>query len=251
MANVEQVFLRSQGDEAQSIELFLAKPKAAERRGAVLFVHGHQGTQRIGAREMVDNGALSRFASSLKITAASISQPGYGESDGPPDFCGPATQDAIRVGLKFLRSQPNVDPTRVLLYGVSRGAIASAVVATQDADLRAVILVAGIYDLAAAYEAAPLGIRYSIEQEAGTTKEAFDARSAIRYAANIRAETLILHGRHDDRALPIQAEEFAEAIKAGDTTASLKLFDCGHNIPPALRRDAMRPLYERVFGQAG
>jgi hypothetical protein len=59
MANVEQFLLRYQRDEAQSIELFLAKPEVAERCGAVLFVHGHQGSQRIGAREMVDNWALS------------------------------------------------------------------------------------------------------------------------------------------------------------------------------------------------
>ncbi|WP_425482721.1 alpha/beta hydrolase family protein [Chelativorans xinjiangense] len=53
--------------------------------------------------------------------------------------------------LLYLRSIPNVDREKVVLYGVSRGATASAMVAAEDSDLRAVVLVAGIYDLAATY----------------------------------------------------------------------------------------------------
>lgn len=41
----------------------------------------------------------------------------------------------------------------MVLYGVSRGAIAASMVATEEPDLRALILVAGIYDLAAAHAA--------------------------------------------------------------------------------------------------
>jgi hypothetical protein len=43
----------------------------------------------------------------------------------------------IGAALSFLREQPNVDPDRIVLYGYSRGAIASAMVAAQDANLRA------------------------------------------------------------------------------------------------------------------
>ncbi|WP_428698279.1 alpha/beta hydrolase family protein [Stappia sp.] len=67
------------------------------------------------------------------------------------------------------------------------------------------------------------------------------------HAENIRAETLILHGSFDDRVPVSQAEMFAAAIKRGGAVTSLKLFDCGHNIPLPHRREFLRPLYDRVF----
>lgn len=232
---------------AAPVELFQASPGAAERTGAILFVHGNQGGRRIGARETVDTGTLLRFCTRLNITAAAVSQPGYGASEGPPDFCGPATQRAIGSALSFLRAQPNIDPDRIVLYGYSRGAIASAMVATRDADLHALILGAGVYDLEAAYRTASAGIRWAIEKEAGTTDAAFAARSPLRHAHKIQAATLLLHGRHDDRAPFAQAEEFAEALSDAGTEVSLQAFDCGHNIPHGLSRAAMRPLLRKAF----
>jgi dipeptidyl aminopeptidase/acylaminoacyl peptidase len=247
MVDVERVLLELPAADFRAVEVFTATPKTSRRTGALLFVHGNQGGQRIGGREMVDNGAIAQLASALNITAASISQPGYGTSDGPPDFCGPVTQDAIRACLEFLRSRPTVDPARLMLYGVSRGAIASAVVATKEPNLRALVLASGIYDLEAAYRVTLPGIRQTLESEAGTTRSAFEARSAMRHAKNIRAETLILHGLNDDRAPPNQAQELAEALDAAGARVSLKLFDCGHNIPRPLRNEALRSLYARVF----
>ena len=232
---------------APAVELFQATPDSTEPGGAILFVHGNQGGRRTGARETVDTGTLLRFCTRLNITAAAVSQPGYGASAGPPDFCGPATQQAIGLALAFLRAQPNVDPARIVLYGYSRGAIASAMVATRDTMLRALVLGAGVYDLEALYRGAAPGIRWTIEQEAGATAEAFSARSALRHADRIRTPTLILHGRHDNRAPVAQAEELAEALSDAGTTVSLRLFDCGHQIPPELSRAAIRPLLRQAF----
>jgi dipeptidyl aminopeptidase/acylaminoacyl peptidase len=78
--------------------------------------------------------------------AAALSQPGYGHSDGPSDFCGPFTQDAVVVAIDFLRNQSFVDPNKVVLYGYSRGAIVASMVATKDPKLAAVVLGAGAYN---------------------------------------------------------------------------------------------------------
>jgi dipeptidyl aminopeptidase/acylaminoacyl peptidase len=230
------------------VELFQASPDTADPTGAILFVHGYQGGRFIGARETVESGMLLRFCRRLNVTAAAVSQPGFGASEGPPDFCGPATQRAIGAALSFLRGQPNVDPDRIVLYGYSRGAIASAMVAAQDVNLRAVILGAGVYDLEAAYRTASPGIRRTIEQETGATVEAFAARSALRHADKIRSETLLLHGRHDDRAPVAQAEQLAKVLSDVGNPVSLHVFDCGHRIPHELSRAAMRPLLRKVFG---
>lgn len=247
MPTVTQHLLGTQ--HGAQVELFQAKPDPEHSAGAILFVHGNQGGRRIGAREAVDSGTLARFSSRLNIAAAAVSQPGFGLSEGAPDFCGPATQQAIATALAFLRAQPHVDPDNIVLHGYSRGAVASAMVATTDADLRAVILGAGVYDLGEAYRTARPGIRLAIEQEAGTSEAAFSARSAFRHVDRIRCETLLLHGRHDDRAPVAQAERMAHALTRAGVEASLQVFDCGHNIPRVLSQMAMRPLLMKAFGR--
>ena len=120
-------------------------------------------------------------------------------------------------------------------------------VATRDPNLRAVVLVAGIYDLAATYRATLPGIRRAIEKEAGASARAFAERSAIHGAERIRAATLILHGTRDDRVPSSQTEAFAAAVERGQTVPVLELIDCSHNIPARHRREILRPFYDQVF----
>ena len=235
--------------EQKTLELFVARPASdSSLRGAILFVHGHQDSPRIGGRGMAEDGTLARLATWRSIIAASVSQPGYGGSSGPPDFCGPKTQFALRMVLDHFEQEHDVGRSATILYGVSRGAIAGAMVASQEPTLGGVILVAGIYDLESAYGKTIPGIRANIEAEAGTTPEAFSARSAFLHADKIRTETRILHGRHDDRAPVDQAIRFAEIVKR-NAPVNVALFDCGHFVPFPLRRSTVLPLYDRVFGE--
>ena len=234
------------GDGA-AVELFQAQASNAAPAGAILFVHGYQGGLLLGAKEFVDSGTLLRFASGLNITAAAVSQPGFGASDGPADFCGPNTQQAIISALSFLKEQPSIHPERIVLYGNSRGAVASAMVAAQVSELRAIILSSGIYDLRAAFKSSSRGIRQAIESEAGLSSEAFLARSALHHAHKIRSEILLLHGRHDDRAPVAQAEAFSEALSDVGVPVDLRVFECGHRIPREYSQGVLRPFLKSVF----
>lgn len=238
--------LIDRGDGA-AVELFQATPADAAPAGAILFVHGNQGGLLLGAKEFVDNGALERFSSRLNVTAAAVSQPGFGASDGPADFCGPSTQQAVIAALAFLKQQPAIDPERIVLYGNSRGAVASAMVAARVPDLRAVILSSGVYDLEAAFRTSPPGLRRAIESEAGPSKQAFLARSALHHVQDIRAETLLLHGRHDDRAPVAQAKTFSAALADAGVPVSLNVFECGHRIPREYSQAVLRPFLEGIF----
>jgi dipeptidyl aminopeptidase/acylaminoacyl peptidase len=120
-------------------------------------------------------------------------------------------------------------------------------VATQLADLRAVILSSGVYDLEAAFENSPQGLRQAIETEAGLSTEAFWARSALQHVHKIRAETMILHGRQDDRAPVAQAELLSQALADAGRAVTLQTFECGHRIPGEDLRAALRPFLQRIF----
>ncbi|WP_072381222.1 alpha/beta hydrolase family protein [Rhizobium tibeticum] len=239
----------ARGDGA-AVELFLARPSAAKSAGAILFVHGNQGGLLLGGKEAVDDGSLLRFSARLNVTSAAVSQPGFGASDGPADFCGPATQRAIVAALDFLREQPSVDPSRIVLYGNSRGAVASAMVAAQVPDLRAIILTGGVYDLKGAYRSGSRGLQQAIQKEAGLSSEAFSDRSALYHSHKIHAETLLLHGKYDDRAPVDQAERFSGALSETGVPVTLHTFECGHRLPREQITPVLRDFLTRILAPA-
>lgn len=206
---------------------------ASAPRAALLLVHGHQSGERPGAASYAESGLLHRLADE-GFVAAAVSQPGYGASDGPPDFCGPVSQAAVRAAVAALRALPGVDPERIVLYGHSRGAITSSMVALDDPRLAAVVLSGGIYDLAAARAAYPedAGIRRNLEREAGVTREAFRARSPLLAERTSSVPTLLLHGARDEIAPPDDARRLAERLEAAGTPVELVLFpDHAHRLP--------------------
>jgi dipeptidyl aminopeptidase/acylaminoacyl peptidase len=172
-------------DATKRIELFWIRPAGDGQYPAVLLIHGHQERLRNGGEAFVSTGRLGVMAARGYVAAA-LSQPGYGKSDGPPDYCGPFTQDAGVAAVEFLRRQPFIDPKRIALYGYSRGAIVASMVATKDPQLAAVVLGAGAYDFFSWYPTPLPGIDANIRLETGASAEAFRARSAIYYAEKIR-----------------------------------------------------------------
>jgi dipeptidyl aminopeptidase/acylaminoacyl peptidase len=229
LANREM--LRHSKDDNKKIEIFWTKPAGDGPYPAVLLIHGHQEQVRNGGEAFVKTGRLGILAKQGYV-AASLSQPGYGNSDGPPDYCGPFTQDATLVALDFLRKQRFVNPNKLALYGYSRGAIVASMVATRDPKIAAVVLGAGAYDFFSWYPTPLRGIDANIRVEAGTSAEAFRARSAIYHIDKIKSPVLLLHGTQDERIPVRQAEIFFEKLRASGVRVEMKIFPkARHSIP--------------------
>jgi len=228
---VRRELLPHSKDASKKVELFWTKPAGDGPHPVVLFIHGHQEQVRNGGEAFVRTGRLGIIASRGYV-AASLSQPGYGNSDGPPDFCGPFTQDAALVAIDFLRKQSFVNPHKVALYGYSRGATVASMVATRDSQLAAIVLGAGAYDFFSWYPTPLRGIDGNIRVEAGTSAEAFRDRSAIYHVEMIKAPVLLLHGGQDERIPVRQAEAFFEKLKIIGVAVDLKIFPSAmHSIP--------------------
>jgi dipeptidyl aminopeptidase/acylaminoacyl peptidase len=228
---IQRAFLSHRWDASKQIEVLWTTPRDQGPWPAVLFIHGHQEQFRPGGEAFVTNGRLGLMASRGYVAAA-VSQPGYGHSDGPPDFCGPYTQEAVLGVVDFLRKLPAVRPQHVVLYGYSRGAIVASMVATQDPQLAAVVLGAGAYDFSRWYPTRVPGINANIEREAGTSAEAFRARSAIVHVERIKAPMLILHGAQDERVPVQQAQAFVEQLHAKGMAVKVNIFPhARHGIP--------------------
>ena len=209
---IHREFLPHSKASNKKVELLWTQPAGDGPWPAVLFIHGHQ-LVRDGGEAYVKTGALGLMARRGYVAAA-VSQPGYGNSDGPADFCGPFTKDAVLTAIAFLRKQPSVSPNKTALYGYSRGAIVASMVATQDQELAAVILGGGAYDFFKWYPTPLAGIDANIKFESGLSDEAFKARSALYHAEKIQSPILLLHGTNDERVPLQQARAFAAKLQA-------------------------------------
>jgi dipeptidyl aminopeptidase/acylaminoacyl peptidase len=241
---IHRVFLPHRQQPSKQIELLWTTPVGSGPWPTVLFVHGHQEPFREGGEAYVKNGRLGRMASRGYVAAA-VSQPGYGHSDGPPDFCGPYTQAAVLGALEFLRTQLFVQPHKVALYGYSRGAIIASMVATQDPQLAAFVLWAGAYNFFQCYPTPVRGIDAHIEHEAGTSAAAFRARSAILHVERMKAPVLLLHGAQDERVSVRQAEAFADTLRAKGIAVKVGIFPhARHRIPIEAQDREIDPFLE-------
>jgi dipeptidyl aminopeptidase/acylaminoacyl peptidase len=228
---IQRAFLPHPQNPSKTIEVLWTTPGEPGPWPAILLIHGHQEQLRNGGEAFVRTGRLGILASRGYVAAA-LSQPGYGHSDGPPDFCGPFTQEAVLAAIEFLRHHPFVKPNHVVLYGYSRGAIVASMVATKDPQLAAVVLGAGAYNFFRWYPTPLRGIDANIEREAGTSAEAFRARSALYHADQMKGPVLLLHGAQDERVPVQQAEAFAETLQAHGVAVTLKMFPhARHGIP--------------------
>lgn len=239
-------------DPARQIEYFVEQPVGDGPWPTIVYLHGHQDGLRPGARDFVDWGVLRQTAARGYLAVA-VSQPGYGNSSGPADFSGPFTQHAVSAVIATLRAQGRAARDRLLIHGISRGALTAGLVAADDASITGLVLISGVYDLTAyvADADAAAGQRAVVAAliaETGGTPDALQARSVLGRAADIRAETLILNGADDDRTDPAQARALADRIaRAGGTARAIVYPGQGHRIPVDLRNRDIDPFVDRVL----
>ncbi len=238
-------------DAQRQVELFWRKPPGPGPFPLIVLVHGHQDLGgQVGGRVYADLGMLRTLSASGAVAVA-VSQPGYGGSDGPADFCGPFTQDAVIAALDRFRREPFVDKQRVILEGVSRGAIVSAMVAARDTEhrLAGAVLIAGAYDLQPFYDAGFGGLsKVNLWLEAPPLSgDVLEGRSAMAHLDALRVPLLILHGERDERIPVAQATAFAEALRLRARDVELHVFAGeGHQVPIGTREPIVRAFVARV-----
>lgn len=253
IAGAQTLSIPHPDDPSKKVEYFLEKPKGDGPWPTIILLHGHQEWPREGGKDFVKWGVLEEIASRGYLAVA-ISQPGYGGSTGPADFCGTFTQHAVTGVIAKLHADGYVKDNRILIQGVSRGALVAGMVAAHDASIRGIVLISGLYDLPAyaGHAKSPMAISIvdSMKAETGGTAEALKTRSLLYYAQNIKADTLILKGAKDDRTDPDQARRVAEIINAhGGHARAIVYQEYGHQIPVEARNKDVDPFIDRVLNR--
>lgn len=192
----------------------------------LLLIHGHASNARLML-------PLALQVAKRGYTVMLVSMPGYGLSQGPADFMGPATLAAAEAALDSLEAVPSVRGQKVGAWGVSRGATVALELAQARKELACAIGQSGIYDLWAVYRDSQVpGIRDVIVNEAGRDSAAWTARSPAVHPAWVNASVLLLHGDHDPNAPVAQAKWFYDRLLARGKSAQAEFLpNAGHQLP--------------------
>ena len=254
-------------DDRRQVEMLWRAPDTGDGPWpAILFVHGFQPPEpdtpfAPGAKAMLEvppRYPLFEMFRQKGFLVAAVSQSGYGNTDGPLDFCGPLSQQAIATAIAALRSRPDVYSDQVFLHGRSRGAVASSVVATQNTGIAGVILESGVYDMKSEYEnllqknSEPyIYIAANIELEAGKTDEVFIDRSVLLTDRSIPVPTLVIHGTEDPNTPVEHAVRLEEHLRIRGGDVQLELYQNEeHHVPAERTAPVIEAFIARVMDGA-
>jgi len=201
---------------AFSLPMMLYKPIAAGRYPAVVVCPGGTGAGLFEIMEWA--GARLRAAGFVVLT---MSWRAPSPLDDPAD---------IAAAVGWLATQEFVDPTRIAIFGSSRGANAALRAAAADGRIRAAITLGAATDFAQLAVGAASYAPSRFEMLKGwlgdpiTQRPFYERVQAINVAHLIRQPVLLIHGQHDFHCPFEQSVMMREKLLAsGNQNAELEL----------------------------
>ena len=231
-------FYPSAGGKA---EAYVARPRGAGPFPLVILLHGHSLTGR-GAEQVL--GTAETIASEICFATVAISLPGYGATQVADGSIEETTRQVVKDGLSVARQITWIDHSRLMFYGVSRGAIVAAAMINEVKDVSGAVLYAGAYDLARLYRETPsFWVRKMLNPNGDANPKLV---SFLGAESRWRTPTLILHGEQDNLIPVNQSLLLRDQLKAAGTRHQLVLYpEHGHFLPRAsVREQTMKFLKE-------
>jgi pimeloyl-ACP methyl ester carboxylesterase len=230
---------RSFRSDGRDIEFYFARASGPATLTTVLLVPGDQSHARY----------LMPLASDLSTrgyNVMAISLPGYGRSGGEPDLMGPTSVRALDDAIQYVKHVPGVDSTRIVIWGIDRGATLAARAVMTRRDLAGAIATRGLYDLWAVARESPT-LRDAFVREAGADSAAWRQRSLSSLPQVLHAPLWVEYDNADRLVSPIQAQAFAFALaRAGQPAEMRNVTGSDRPLPYGEARDSAFVFLERA-----
>ena len=227
-------------------EAYITRPEGPGPFPLMIFLHGHTIGGAIGAGSMLPEAQA--FASDLCYAGLAVSLPGYGATEVPPGTDPEATLDVVLDAASLVKKLPWIDSKRSYLYGYSRGAFFSSLLASRIEGIAGVVLQSGTYDLNRFYQQSPWYFRSLLNPDGEQNPKLI---SILPEVSTWHAPTLVLHGEKDSLVSVQQAYLLTNSLDAAKKPYRLVLYpDTGHRLPLEDVRKKATAFLEESSGSA-
>lgn len=219
---------------------YVAQPKAPGNYPGLIWNRG--GNREFGAWNDRAAALILGRAASWDYVVVATQYRGNAGGEGREDFGGEDVNDVLAL-LRVLEQTPAADPTRVGMYGQSRGGMMTYLALARTDRIAAAVVDAGMADLADSVARRPDMERVAadlIPDWETNRAAAIESRSAVRWADKLAAATplLLVHGTADERVDFSQAEAMRTALLAAGRTVDLMALEGGDHALSRHRAEA-------------
>jgi dipeptidyl aminopeptidase/acylaminoacyl peptidase len=206
-------------------EAYLTRPAGPGPFPLMILLHGHT-LGSLGAETMMPEAEA--FANDLCYAGLAVSLPGYGETEVRPGTDPKITLNVVLDAVSLIKNLPWIDSKRFYLYGFSRGAFFTSLLANRIEGIQGIVLHSGAYDLNRLYQETPWF--RSLLNPSGEENPKFI--SILPEVSTWYAPTLVLHGEKDALVSVQQANLLRESLEAARKPHRFVLYpDNGHRLP--------------------
>jgi dipeptidyl aminopeptidase/acylaminoacyl peptidase len=211
----------------------------------MILLHGHTFGSIGGADTVVPESKA--FASDLCYAGLAVSLPGYGETEVQPGTDPKITLNVVLDAASIVEKLPWIDSKRLYLYGFSRGAFFTSLLANQIEGIGGIVLHSGAYDLNRLYQETPWF--RSLLNPSGERNPKL--MSILPQVPTWYAPTLVLHGGKDSLVSVQQANLLRDSLEAAKKPYRFVLYpNNGHRLPQEDVRKKTADFLKEVSGSA-
>jgi dipeptidyl aminopeptidase/acylaminoacyl peptidase len=225
-------------------EAYLTRPAGPGPFPLMILLHGHT-VGPIGAKSMVPEAEA--FARDLCYAGLAVSLPGYGATEVLPGTDPKITLDVVLDAATLVKKLPWINSKRFYLYGFSRGAFFTSLLANRIDGIAGMVLHSGAYDLEQLYQDTPW-FRSLLNPSGEANPKLI---STLAEVSTWQAPTLVLHGGKDSLVSVKQATLLRDSLEAAKKPYRFVLYpDNGHRLPAEDVRKKATAFLEENSGSA-
>ena len=225
-------------------EAYLTRPSGPGPFPLMILLHGDT-LGFIGGKSVV--AKAEAFASDHCYASLAISLPGYGATEVLPGTDPKITLNVVLDAASLVKKLPWIDSKRSYLYGFSRGAFFTSLLANRMEEIEGMVLHSGAYDLNRFYQETRW-FRSVLNPNGEKNPKLI---SILPEVSKWQAPTLVLHGGEDSIVSVQQAELLRESLEAAKKPYQFVLYpNSGHRLPVEDVRKRATAFLEENSGSA-